>query len=37
MVLTYDGSAGAVEYGFTETSTGYTLTTPEGQVITIAT
>ena len=36
MVLTYDGSAGTVEYGFTETSTGYTLTTPEGQVIEIA-
>lgn len=37
MVLTYGGSAGAVEYGFSETSTGYQMTTPEGRVITIAT
>lgn len=37
MIMTYDGSAGAVEYGLTETSTGLRLTTPEGQVIDIAT
>lgn len=35
IIMTYGGSAGAVEYGFASTSTGYRMTTPEGQVIDI--